>query len=100
MTNPLAAMKDGERVRFGTEYGWACAWLNGRPRPFIMAHTTSRTRTDAQTIIGRAWKRPGEDWRAGWKRAYREGCRCIRVSVSPSHGYGALPSPASAEESR
>lgn len=66
------------------ETAWACACSDGNPVPFIMAHTVRFTRAESQDYIGSVWRRQGETNRQGWRRAYRNGCRCIRVSVAPA----------------
>lgn len=67
-------------------YAWACVWSNGKPRPFIMAHTTESTRSASQEHLGKVWIKEGETIQEGWKRAYRKGVRCIRVKVLPAFG--------------
>lgn len=66
------------------EYAWACACVDGNPRPFIHSSSIRPRRSDAQAYVAGAWRRDGETLRQSWKRAYRNGWRCIRVVVSPA----------------
>jgi len=66
---------------YGDEFAWAAAWSNGSPRPFIIASTTRDTRSAVVEAIGESWRRGGETPQQGWKRAYRQGCRIIRVRL-------------------
>lgn len=79
-------------IEYDPEYGWACAWTDGRPRPFIIIQTTRSTRSESCECIGTSWKRDGETNMQGWRRAYRQGCRCIRVQVSQAFYPGLSPS--------
>lgn len=63
-----------------SDTGWAAAWVE-HDDPFVMAHTTRNTRAAVIEHMGNAWARDGQTWRQGWKRAYREGCRAVRVRV-------------------
>ncbi|WP_156330493.1 hypothetical protein [Bosea vaviloviae] len=66
------------------EFAWSVAWSNGTPRPFILACHTRSTRKDAILSFVKAWALSSERTPMhAWRRAYREGDRCIRVSVSP-----------------
>lgn len=71
-------------MQFPEEFAWACACIAGMPHPFIHENSIRSSRADAQSCLGRAWMREGETLRQGWKRAYRNGWRCIRVRVSPA----------------
>lgn len=62
------------------ETAWSAAWVI-HPTPFILAHTTRSTRAAVIENMGEAWAREGETWRKGWRRAYRAGCRAIKVRV-------------------
>lgn len=70
-------------VRYEPEFAWAPAWSNGSPRPFLLVHHVKNTRREACEAMGSSWKRDGETNMDGWRRAYRQGARCIRVSVNP-----------------
>ena len=63
------------------DYGWAAYWTNSRPHSFILVHTVSNTRRAVCEKVGEVWALPGQTPMQGWKRAYRNGCRCIRVVV-------------------
>lgn len=65
------------------DYGWAAFASDGYPRPYLIAHTCRSTRAEVCQHIGEAWARPNETWRQGWKRAYRNGFRAIRVVIRP-----------------
>jgi hypothetical protein len=65
------------------DYGWAAYWSDGYPSPFILVHTVSTTRREACEKVGEVWALHGQTPMQGWKRAYRNGCRCIRVVVRP-----------------
>jgi hypothetical protein len=69
------------------DHGWAAFWPNGTPHPFILVHTTRSTRREACECVGVSWAREGETPMQGWRRAYRDGCRVIRVIVRPHGGY-------------
>lgn len=71
-----------------SEKAWAAAWIVGHDTPFILAHTTRTTRAQVVEYMGEAWAKTGEGWRAGWKRAYRHGCRAIHVRVSALNDEG------------
>lgn len=62
-------------------FEWAAAWVV-HPTPFVLGHTVRTTRVEVLKFMGATWARDGETWRQGWRRAYREGCRAIRVKVS------------------
>lgn len=64
------------------EDGWAAAWSNGAPHPFIIISTVSNTRKDAIKHMVDVWRRDGETPKACWQRVYRAGCRIIRVCVT------------------
>jgi hypothetical protein len=66
---------------YRAEYAWAAAWSNGKPYPFIIVGTVGGTRDVPMEHMGAVWRRDGETIRQGWKRAYRQGCRLIRVRV-------------------
>jgi hypothetical protein len=69
-------------TEYRDEFTWAAAWSNGSPRPFILTSTVNSLRSKIVEDIGSIFKRDGETARQGWKRAYRMGCRIIRVRVS------------------
>lgn len=70
---------------YEAEFAWACAWTNGNPRPFIMVGTVAETRKAAiEKFVARWAVNRTEPVMASWRRAYREGARCLRVKVSPS----------------
>lgn len=83
------------QVRYDPEFAWAPAWTNGSPRPFILVHHIKTTRREACEAMGASWKHPWETDMEGWRRAYRKGARCIRVSV---HAWGQVPGPAKENE--
>lgn len=62
---------------------WAALCSQGRPGPFVNEYTIHARREDVHKDIGGGNSRAGEDWRAGWRRAYREGWRAIKVRVVP-----------------
>jgi hypothetical protein len=64
------------------EVAWACFCTNGSPYPFIHNNTVRSMREDSQKYLGEAWAHSGETWQQGWRRAYRRGWRCIKVTVS------------------
>ena len=63
------------------EFAWAAAWSNWSPRPFIIASSIRDTRSSVVEDIGAHWMRDGQTPQQGWKRAYREGCRIVRVRI-------------------
>ncbi len=63
------------------EFGWAAFYANGNLRPFISIHSVRARRADVYEYIGKGWTFSGETPRQGWRRAYRNGWRCVRVSV-------------------
>lgn len=65
------------------ETAWAGFCTDGHPYPFINIYSVRATRREAQAHIGNAWRREGETVEQGWKRAYRNGWRAIRVEVRP-----------------
>ena len=70
---------------------WAVKATHGQPHPFIYASVTGRRREDVQRQWGKLFFRDGDiTWRDGWRRAYREGWRAIRVQLVP---FGATPQP-------
>lgn len=66
------------------DYGWAAMWPNGKPKPFILVHTTRSTRRAVCEAVGAMWASEGLTPMQGWRRAYRAGCRVIRVAVTPA----------------
>jgi len=66
------------------DYGWAACWPKGTPGPFIIISTASLTRRGACESVGKSWQREGETAMQGWRRAYRAGCRVIRVRITPA----------------
>lgn len=76
----------GEHVKYEPEFAWAVAWSNGSPRPFMMVfHVGARRRQAIESFLA-GWQRDkAEPPMKAWRRAYREGARCIRVSV---HAWG------------
>ena len=70
------------RERYQSEFAWSCAWSNGLPHPFIIVHTVGSTRRSAIERFVASWAiNSTETVMASWRRAYREGARCIRVEV-------------------
>ncbi len=69
-------------IKYQPEKAWACVWPNGSPKPFIIVHSTWPSRLWSQSVVGQEWAHIGETERQGWKRAYRAGCRCVRVTVT------------------
>ncbi len=65
-----------------SEPAWACFATDGRPYPFIHSNSVSDTREDAQMYMGGTWVHDDETWQQGWRRAYRHGWRCVKVTVS------------------
>lgn len=67
----------------GETFAWAAIapdWAS--PPNFIHEGSVRLTRQEALEYIGSAWVRPGSnDWRDGWRRAYRRGWRCERVVI-------------------
>lgn len=39
-------------------------------------------RDDVIRYVGEAWMRDGENYRQGWRRAYRQGYRAVKVNVT------------------
>jgi len=64
-------------------HGWAACWPDGGIGPILVIGTVALTRRDACERAGEAWAREGETAMQGWRRAYRQGCRVIRVRVTP-----------------
>ena len=64
-----------------TEYGWAAFCTNGIRKPFIHVNSVRYTRKEVLRYMGKSWARDGERPWQGWKRAYRNGWRCVRVSI-------------------
>lgn len=65
------------------EWAWAALCIQGKPRPFINPYSVRVYRQDVHEHIGGYHRlREGETWREGWKRAYREGWRAVRVRVT------------------
>ena len=79
------------------DFGWAAFATDGYPRPYILVQTCASTRKDVCKYVGEAWAKPGETWRQGWKRAYRNGFRAIRVVVRPFDSGAALKAKLSQE---
>lgn len=76
------------RGHYEPEFAWACAWSNGSPRPFIIVHTVGSTRKSAIERFIAGWAlNSAEPVMANWRRAYRDGARCIRVGIC---AWGAL----------
>ena len=63
------------------EFAWAAAWSNGSPRPFIIPSSIRDTKSAVVEHMGQLWARQDETERQGWKRAYRKGCRIVRVRI-------------------
>lgn len=57
---------------------WEYGWVNP-PRMFEV----SFQRATLQQRVGTSWTRNGETWQQGWKRAYRRGCRTVKISLAP-----------------
>ncbi|ASW06255.1 hypothetical protein [Rhizobium sp. 11515TR] len=70
------------------DFGWAAFATDGYPQPYILVHSCRRTRQEVCEYMGESWAIDGETWRKGWKRAYRNGFRVIRVVVRP---FGSAP---------
>lgn len=70
-------MPDGQ---ISPTWGWACAFPE---TDFIHEGTVRRVRAEAIERIGHAWARDDETPQQGWRRAYRKGWRCIRVTITP-----------------
>lgn len=70
------------------EAAWACFCPFGRPYPFIHENSVRSTRADAQEYLGTTRAQDDETWRQGWRRAYRSGWRCIKVTVSAGAPHG------------
>lgn len=66
-----------------TEICWAAFCIDGCPRPFIHSGAVFAQRAAVQEYIGDAWRQEDETTAQGWKRAYRNGWRAIKVEVSP-----------------
>ena len=62
---------------------WAAYCSHGRPYPFINEYSIHPRRLDVITDIGNGNRMGSEDWRGGWRRAYREGWRAVKVRVAP-----------------
>jgi hypothetical protein len=75
MTPPLCDVK--------TEICWAAFCTDGYPGPFINNGSVRATRVAVQEYIGDNWRLEGETPQQGWKRAYRNGWRAIKVEVNP-----------------
>jgi hypothetical protein len=74
--------------RYEPEYAWAVAWSNGNPRPFIMVQHVAARRNDAIARFIANWQYDkSEPVMKSWRRAYREGARCIRVKIETAFGY-------------
>lgn len=72
------------RVQYEPEFAWTCAWSTGSPRPFLLVGSTAPTRRAAIERFISSWEPNSDDpVMKAWRRAYREGARCIRVSISP-----------------
>jgi len=70
------------------EYGWGILVPSATDNElFLSIYTIRGNREDAIRKIGDMWHET--DWRKGWKRAYRDGYRAVRVAVSV---FGAVPS--------
>lgn len=65
---------------------WAAYCSHGNPGPFVSEYTIRARREDVQKEIAESNCLKGEGWRAGWRRAYREGWRAIKVRVAPVNG--------------
>jgi len=63
------------------ELAWAAAWSNGSPHPFIITNSVRYTRSAVIEYLGAHWARQDETEGQGWKRAYRQGCRIVRVRI-------------------
>lgn len=73
-------------VQYEPEFAWAVAWENGNPRPFIMVHHVGARRKQAIERFIADWQYDkSEPVMKSWRRAYREGARCIRISI---HAWG------------
>lgn len=94
----MSETKVREADLYEPEFAWSVAWSNGHPRPFILVNYARGTRKEAILAFMKAWALPDEQnpMRA-WRRAYRDGARCIRVSVAP-WGCRALSQPTSLSE--
>jgi len=73
-------------MSYRPEFAWAMAWSDASDaaRPFIVVSTVALTRKDVIANVGQQFARNGEPPREGWRRAYRQGARAIRVAVSPA----------------
>lgn len=68
-------------IQVQPEPAWAALCTDGHPRPFINPYNIKAYRFDVMKEMGEALAHPGEDWRTGWRRAYRKGWRAVRVKV-------------------
>lgn len=61
---------------------WGGYCIDGSPYPFIHENTVSCYQEGVRKYLGQAWAMDGEDWKQGWRRAYRKGgWRVRRVIV-------------------
>lgn len=75
-----------EDVQYEPGFAWAIAWSDGSSHPFIMVQHVAARRHDAIKRFIDVWRyNDDEPVMKSWRRAYREGARCIRVSV---HAWG------------
>lgn len=68
--------------QIGEAFGWAATTWRGH----LLPHIVRDRRRDVIAEIGVHWQREGETTHQGWRRAYRRGCRIIRVRVTPAFG--------------
>lgn len=65
------------------ERAWAALCTLGMPGPFISPYSVRAIRQDVHEYIGSFHRLSESDtWREGWRRAYREGWRAVRVRVT------------------
>lgn len=77
--------------RYAPEYAWAVAWSNGKPYPFIMVqHVAARRKEAIERFIANWQYDETEPVMKSWRRAYREGARCVRVRIEATFGYDAI----------
>ena len=62
---------------------WAAYCSHGRPGPFISEYSVRSQRIGVMEYVGTYSRHDGEDWRRGWRRAYREGWRVVQVRIVP-----------------
>lgn len=70
----------GVKIMSISAKAWACVSPDWSGR-WIHDGTVRERRKESQETIGSAWARQGETKMQGWKRAYRSGWRCVRVSL-------------------